>query len=150
MFNLLFTYEGRINRAKWWLALLLYFIALMLLTLLVAIVTAVAFGMELGEGLGALTIALVIWYLLFVISGSMVGIKRCHDRNKSGWWMLLFLGVPVVTGILQVAIDPESGLYILISLIGFVIGIWSFVELGCLRGTIGPNQYGPDPLPPKA
>ena len=26
------------------------------------------------------------------------------------------------------------------------VGIWFFIELGCLRGTIGANQYGPDPL----
>jgi uncharacterized membrane protein YhaH (DUF805 family) len=26
------------------------------------------------------------------------------------------------------------------------IVIWAFVELGCLPGTSGPNQYGPDPL----
>ena len=24
--------------------------------------------------------------------------------------------------------------------------IWFFVELGCLRGTVGSNDYGPDPL----
>jgi uncharacterized membrane protein YhaH (DUF805 family) len=27
-----------------------------------------------------------------------------------------------------------------------VLGIWGFVELGCLRGTAGPNRFGPDPL----
>ena len=27
-----------------------------------------------------------------------------------------------------------------------IVGLWFFVELGCLRGTVGPNQYGPDPL----
>jgi hypothetical protein len=35
---------------------------------------------------------------------------------------------------------------------GIAIGIWAFVELGCLRGTVGYNQYGADPLtaPPPA
>ena len=28
----------------------------------------------------------------------------------------------------------------------FVVALWFFVELGCLRGTVGPNRYGPDPL----
>jgi uncharacterized membrane protein YhaH (DUF805 family) len=27
-----------------------------------------------------------------------------------------------------------------------IVGIWFFIELGCLRGTAGDNQYGPDPL----
>ena len=26
------------------------------------------------------------------------------------------------------------------------VGIWALVELGCLRGTVGPNRHGPDPL----
>ena len=33
-------------------------------------------------------------------------------------------------------------------LVAFVIGIWGFIELGCLRGSIGQNRYGPDPLAP--
>jgi uncharacterized membrane protein YhaH (DUF805 family) len=35
-----------------------------------------------------------------------------------------------------------------LALIGFAITAWSFVELGCLRGTIGVNPYGPDPVAP--
>ena len=35
-------------------------------------------------------------------------------------------------------------------LVSFAITVWAFVELGCLRGTVGPNQYGPDPLEPAA
>jgi uncharacterized membrane protein YhaH (DUF805 family) len=31
--------------------------------------------------------------------------------------------------------------------VSFAITIWAIVELGFLRGTIGPNRYGPDPLP---
>ena len=34
----------------------------------------------------------------------------------------------------------------LVSLAGLAIVIWAFVELGCLRGTVGANQYGPDRL----
>jgi uncharacterized membrane protein YhaH (DUF805 family) len=29
------------------------------------------------------------------------------------------------------------------------IGLWAFVELGCLRGTIGANAYGSDPNTPE-
>jgi uncharacterized membrane protein YhaH (DUF805 family) len=34
-------------------------------------------------------------------------------------------------------------------LVSFAISIWALVELGFLRGTPGPNQYGPDPLTPE-
>ena len=35
-----------------------------------------------------------------------------------------------------------------LSLAGLVVAVWGLVELGFLRGTVGPNQYGPDPLEP--
>ncbi len=47
--------------------------------------------------------------------------KRYHDRNKSGWWVLIVF-VPVIGG------------------------LWYLIECGFLRGTPGPNNYGPDPL----
>jgi uncharacterized membrane protein YhaH (DUF805 family) len=32
----------------------------------------------------------------------------------------------------------------------FALSIWGLVEIGFLRGTVGPNQYGPDPLEGRA
>jgi uncharacterized membrane protein YhaH (DUF805 family) len=55
-----------------------------------------------------------------------------------------------VPSILSSAADRIEGGGILLHLVSFAITIWAFVELGCLRGTIGPNRYGPDPLPPPA
>lgn len=50
-----------------------------------------------------------------------VQVKRWHDRGKSGWMALVYF----------------------IPLIG---GFWILIECGFLSGTAGPNQYGPDPL----
>ena len=79
------------------------------------------------------------------------GIKRLHDRNKSGWWVLLFYGAP--TALSAVAALLESGAetslaVLLFQLVNLVILVWALIELGCLRGTIGQNRYGPDPLAP--
>lgn len=52
-----------------------------------------------------------------------IAIKRWHDRDKSGWWVLIGL-VPLI--------GP----------------IWAIVETGFLPGTDGPNQFGADPLTP--
>jgi uncharacterized membrane protein YhaH (DUF805 family) len=49
-----------------------------------------------------------------------LSIRRLHDLDRSGWWFLL----------------------IFIPLIG---GIWLLVWF-CMRGTVGPNRFGPDPL----
>ena len=95
--------------------------------------------------------ALLIWLLgliLFIAatwSSLAVGVKRLHDRDKSGWWMLLFWLGPSVLGGWPTATPDLAGGFIF-SLAAAAIAIWGFVELGCLPGTPGPNQYGPDPL----
>jgi uncharacterized membrane protein YhaH (DUF805 family) len=64
---------------------------------------------------------LVAVYVVMVWVGLAAGVKRWHDRNKSGWWILIAL-VPVIGG------------------------LWYLIECGFLPGTAGPNTYGPDPL----
>ena len=58
----------------------------------------------------------LVGWISFAISA-----KRWHDRDKSGWYNLLVL-VP------------------------FAGPIWFLTECGFLRGTVGPNRFGPDPL----
>ena len=89
------------------------------------------------------------------IGGIALGAKRLHDRDKSAWWLLLFYVVPsalVGVGALMFfyGIGAEAAGGIISGVIFWVLGIgftiWAFVELGCLRGTLGPNRFGPDPL----
>lgn len=136
-FALLFSFRGRINRAKYWLAVLIYVIYL-------GILATIAYYHEL-EGVAFFMLALIalpVW-----VSGFAVGIKRLHDRDKSGWWILLFyFGPQVLNGLASAASGNEEILSLLLSTAGFALTIWAFVELGCLRGTPGPNRFGPDPL----
>lgn len=129
MKELLLTYNGRINRSKIWLSILYYIGAAVVAFVLFKVLSMVIPG-EIDEdgsfhveGLKAIPyIVLGIAYVVFNIwSGICVGIKRYHDRDKSGWWLLIQL-VPIV--------GP----------------IWYFVEAFCLRGTVGPNRFGPDPI----
>jgi hypothetical protein len=57
---------------------------------------------------------------IFLLPGIAVGVRRLHDVDRSGWWLLL-------------AFIPLVGTIILI--------VWF-----CTRGTPGPNRFGPDPL----
>ena len=132
-FQLLFGFSGRINRAKYWLAAFIY-----LVVMLIAVGLALAGGMVMMLFL----VVAVIIYVPVIISGVAVGIKRLHDRDKSGWWLLVFYVLP---GVLS-GLANQVGLQVILSLASFALSIWGFVELGCLRGTAGPNQYGPDPL----
>ena len=61
-----------------------------------------------------------IFALLVLIPAILVYIKRFHDRDKSGWWVLIVL-MPIIGA------------------------IWMLVELGFLAGTPGPNRFGPPP-----
>jgi uncharacterized membrane protein YhaH (DUF805 family) len=108
--HLLFAFDGRINRAKFWLVW-----ALSWLFMVVMVGIAAAIGSTFVYVIFAVAYIGLIWVSL------AAAIKRWHDRDKSGWWVL-------------------------ISLIPLIGPIWALVETGFLEGTQGPNQYGPDPL----
>ncbi|MCL1588391.1 MAG: DUF805 domain-containing protein [Actinomycetia bacterium] len=113
---LLFKFDGRINRAKFWAGSILIWGIYMLW--LIAVVAAINVSSTAGALIGFLGI--MVW-VLAIWSGLAISIKRWHDRGKSGWWV--FIGA--------------------IPLIGF---LWAIIETGFLEGDLGPNEYGPNPL----
>lgn len=101
--------QGRLNRKPYWIGVL--------------ILTAVQFASEFAFG-GfdrGVSVPAIVVSLLLIYPNAVLGIKRCHDRDRSGWFLLI----------------------VLIPLLG---ALWLLVELGFLRGTAGPNRFGPDPL----
>ena len=72
-------------------------------------------------------------------------IKRLHDRDKSGWWMVPFFVVP---GLYNQFDDrlPDSYFMMLPALIVFAFYVWGFVEMYCLKGSRKTNRFGADPL----
>jgi uncharacterized membrane protein YhaH (DUF805 family) len=135
--QLLFSFRGRINRAIYWLTTLA----------LLAILIALAFVAIMSGGFGALIVLLLISYIPLLWIGLAIGAKRLHDPDKSAWWLLVFYVLPSV---LQGIAEQAGGIGFVFNLAGAAIAIWGIVELGFLRGTDGPNQYGPDPLQPAA
>lgn len=114
MREFLFSFQGRASRQQYWL----YSLACVFASLAIAGIDVVTglYDPESGFGmLGALFALATLWPNL------AVGVKRWHDRDKSGWWVLIIL-VPVL---------------------GF---LWTLVECGFLKGTEGDNRFGPDPL----
>lgn len=146
--SLLFSFRGRINRAKFWLAALVFLVAGIVLGLV---------GWVLGNSVVFQLLSFVVNLAVF-IAGIAVAIKRLHDRDRSGWWLLLFYFGPFVFAlvggfIFWVAADTVGmsaewsylGLRLCV-LGGIALVIWGFVEIGCRRGTAGYNRFGPDPL----
>jgi len=140
--KLLFSFEGRINRAKFWLVFLITLL-LGIAVAIIGVVLTIALGPQIGGGiLMLLNIASGVYSIW---TGLASGVKRLHDREKSGWWLLAWYVVPVVlvgAGMVIGEIATAVG-----GIAAFALWVWMFVELGCLKGTTGPNQYGPDPLP---
>jgi uncharacterized membrane protein YhaH (DUF805 family) len=113
---------------------------------------------EASTNRGPVSTISVIFQLIVLWPGIAVLIKRIHDRNKSGWLVWLLYGPAIAAFIFTVAAviamfaSGESagwalGVVAAIFWVAVVaIGIWFFVEFGCMRGTIGENRYGPDPV----
>src|SRR5580700_818275 len=84
--SLFFSFRGRINRAKYWLAVLAFVVADAVLGLV---------GWVLGNDFVFQILSFVVNLAVF-IAGIAVCIKRLHDRDRSGWWLSLFYFGPFV------------------------------------------------------
>jgi uncharacterized membrane protein YhaH (DUF805 family) len=154
---ILFSFSGRINRAKYWLAVLFWTVVSVVVCGVVATMLAkdlIALGSEptgaeilrviFGYGLGLILVFLLV-LVPMVVSSFAIGVKRLHDRDQSGWWIVLFYFGPGVAS--AIAQSSDSGaVSLVLSLVSLAISIWAIVVLGFLRGTRGPNRFGPDPL----
>ena len=161
--HLFFGFSGRINRGKYWLTLVIW-----LLIWIVAIVVFVLGGLaifdrNLQDGslpspedfdafwrmvrdYGALSVIILVFMIVSWVSALAIGVKRLHDRDRSGWWIALFYFGPAVLQAAQHSADSGALASILLGLGAFAVCIWALVELGFLRGTRGPNRFGADPL----
>ena len=106
--QILFSFQGRIPRKTWWL-----WGVLAVLGFGVFVMTLLSIAGASESRAEQLVNLVVLWPALAVV------VKRWHDRDKSGWWVL-------------------------INLIPLVGSLWVLVENGFLRGTVGPNRFGDD------
>jgi uncharacterized membrane protein YhaH (DUF805 family) len=129
-----FGFSGRLGRAKFWL------ISLINLVLLVLVIAPV-----MATGTTTTFIVLALGLLVIVPSALSAGVRRLHDRDRIGWWVLAFYGTPTVIAMIggQSGNPAVPGLF---SLISVALSIWGLIWLGFLRGTSGSNRFGPDPV----
>ena len=163
----LFRFEGRINRAKLWLAGLIILCWMIFFGMLTVVIIKIfsetkSFGFSVNDIFRILDpqsfhslssadlfplFAKTIGTLLFAWVYLATSIKRLHDRDKSGWWMIPFFAAP---GLYNQFADRlgDSWAMQLLALLAFVLGLWGFIEMYFLRGTPRTNRFGPDPLAP--
>ena len=96
-FKKYFTFSGRTDRKTFWLTVLGVAILYAILAFIIGLI-----GSNAGEGTTLNTIMVVLLWILelgIVIPALALDIRRLHDINKSGWWVLISL-VPAVGGII--------------------------------------------------
>ena len=106
------TFRGRARRREYWRYILYYVIAFVTLVL-VDMLTG-TFNME--SQLGFLS---GLFLLFMLIPSVAVAVRRLHDTERGGWWLLLAF----------------------LPLIGQLVLLFFFIQ----EGDEGDNAYGPDP-----
>jgi uncharacterized membrane protein YhaH (DUF805 family) len=100
------NFSDRACRSEYW-----FWILFIILAEIVTSIIDYAIGVQVVTGL---------FGLATFLPSLAIAIRRLHDLDRTGWWVLLWF----------------------IPLIGWIILIIWF----CTRGTAGPNRFGPDPL----
>ena len=98
------TFSGRAQRSEYW-----YFFLFMMI---VNIVTSILDSAILED----LPIFSLLATLALLVPSISVSVRRLHDTDRSGWWLLLGF-IPVV-------------------------GVIALIVFFCQRGTVGSNQFG--------
>jgi len=106
--EILFSFKGRIPRKTYWLTSLALMVAIFVIIILATVI---------GAGESALGFLLLVIYIPAIWISLAVQVKRWHDRDKSGWWVLIAF-VPVI--------GP----------------FWALIENGFLAGTPEENRFG--------
>ncbi|WP_300907541.1 DUF805 domain-containing protein [uncultured Desulfovibrio sp.] len=72
-----------------------------------------------------------------------VTVRRLHDRNLRGWWLL----IPIISLLLWLLerAAPGGGTSAASSLLSLSMCI-CYLAILSMPGTAGPNRFGPDPL----
>jgi uncharacterized membrane protein YhaH (DUF805 family) len=152
-------FSGRSRRTEYWM----FFLFQMLLGVAFWVLLAIVGGGALMTGgdptaMAAAGGAAMIIFALYglvslalIIPAIAVTVRRLHDTNRTGWWVLAPIAGYVlmfIGGIMAAASPDNPGVGGVLALIGglavLVLAVVLLVFM-FLEGTRGPNNYGPDP-----
>lgn len=137
------VFQGRASRSEFWYFFLFSWLVGFALQILIALAYSSATMMAF------LGFVAVIFGLGMLIPSLSVAVRRMHDVDKSGWFVLLYMGgVALVYVAIMLwavaAIEGSTGgglMGFLVFVAGIALIIWQIV-LFCSRGTMGPNRFG--------
>ncbi|WP_426613163.1 DUF805 domain-containing protein [Bradyrhizobium sp. McL0616] len=173
-----FRFDGRINRALLWQALLIVALLAGLLGIIAQVIwvlegttSSIKFKLNFDFDFGLDDLFKVVdprayrslpsadrpTLILKVLGTSLflwiylaTAIKRLHDRDRSGWWIIPFFFVPNLLfhfrGLVLWGFLPDADWFVLFDLAIHALWLWGLIELFIAPGTSGSNRFGPDPL----
>lgn len=151
-----FDFRGRSRRKEYWMYLLFTIICGAILSVLDE-----ALGLDQDpSGTTSLLqsrdngVLSSLFSIATLVPSIAVAVRRLHDTNRRGWWILLpllpFLGVATLALAIGGFNAGAGGLsaFLIIAIAGVVIGLIVLLVLLCTEGTRGPNRFGDDPKDP--
>jgi uncharacterized membrane protein YhaH (DUF805 family) len=103
------TFSGRACRSEYWYWVLFAVIASAVLNVLDA---AIFNTIDKGP-------LQAVFAIVTLLPALAVAVRRLHDIDRTGWWLLITFTI---------------------------VGVFLLLYWACLNGTQGPNRFGPDPL----
>ncbi len=138
------TFSGRARRKEyWWFQLFV-----MLVTMLAFAADAMINGVD-ALIAGATGYVQAAESLLLFLPSIAVSVRRLHDTDRRGWWLLMpllpamMLGGAIgaeLAGVAGAAMWVYGGA-LLLAIAALLLLVWY-----CSRGTVGDNRFGPDPI----
>ena len=149
------SFKGRINRKTYILILLKETFVLLLYT---GGFFISATAVEHIESKVVIAPFLIIMGIMFFVISIVIAVsqitslvKRLHDLNFSGYWVLLIFFLEIVLSLI-LELSEISGIQlpllveIIVSIMAVILFLVGFIGLFFIKGTKGDNKYGPDPL----
>lgn len=134
----LFAFKGRLTRLAFWRGALR-------LQILLAVFWAG--GLFLMMGIGKAGAILLLPVIAIMVGDLSITVRRLRDRDKGLAWCALFLLGPTLLGAgaqvlaeTRIPTNVWAGLLLLIA--ALALGVWSWIEIGFLRGVAGANRFG--------
>ena len=153
-------FSGRSRRMEFWMWQVFKFAVVIAFMLLMTVLGGAALISANGDpgammAAGGIVMILYLVLLLFglaiIIPDIAVSVRRLHDTNRTGWWILApvapYIVVFLAAGVAVSSPDMAGaasviGFAALIATLGLAVTLLVFYFL---EGTRGPNRYGPDP-----
>lgn len=145
LFELLFSFSGRIGRRSWWIGFAIGCAAGLVGTL------ALDPGLLFADRPRAPHANLALWNLAWVIPMTAITVKRFNDRDRPQWigYAVGAVGIAlIVAEQMGFMVDPDRATRGERALFWVTAAamLAALIDNALLKGTPGPNRYGRDPI----